>query len=415
MQEWKDRLINGALKYLPAIETPEEAHARLSTDIEIVTEPTRCTECDLWPCIWALAAALSRQCFGNIYINCGPQRSLPGPVPLPGSCLLGHEAPSGAIKVGVGIEKQRPQFSVCGDARGSLISYGRLIRSPAPANAISCFALAGYLGFATTAYMLGVPHFRHDLTIYQLALPGLEGTGHSLPEDGFAFLGLGHLGNSYLALLYFLSGASDAKPKVYLVDKDPLQEGNGRTHILALDEDERRQPQKANLLSRALRSRGWLTFPQVAELKWGWRKPADHPRFALLGFDNFEARRVALEAGYEWVVEAGLGSNLTQPRITWHSLSPERDIGIKVFGHDSESTTFAPQIEKPFFEELRRTPGQCGWFMFKGIAASAPSMGLVAAAYAWSEMLRAVHGHRDQTEGAAYIWSPLLPYFRSPL
>ncbi len=120
---------------------------------------------------------------------------------------------------------------------------------------------------------------------------------------------------------------------------------------------------------------------------------------------------MATAAGFEWIIEAGIGDSFARPRITWHSLPGDLGLARRMFSAPSVRQT-SPRAQTPFFEELQRTPGQCGLLTFESVRASAPSLGLVAAALAGGEMLRVTGGIREVVEGSATLWIPLLPYSR---
>jgi hypothetical protein len=101
-----------------------------------------------------------------------------------------------------------------------------------------------------------------------------------------------------------------------------------------------------------------------------------------------------------------------KPRVTWHSLPLDRQLGLRLF---SQLGRAGEMVSKKFFEELRETPGQCGWVSFNNVRASAPSMGLVAASYAWSEALAVLREERQAASGMAYVWPSVLPFSREIL
>jgi hypothetical protein len=204
-------------------------------------------------------------------------------------------------------------------------------------------------------------------------------------------------------------------PCISILDKDEFEPPNEFTQIL-LGEDSRWNGQpKASYLAPKLEAWGFKVSPEQRELAWGELVPKDHSNLAMLGLDDFEPRRIAIESGYEWIVDAGIGTSFVKPRVSWHSLPPNRKLASQLFSPASTDRVEAPETKKAFFQELRRTPGECGWFNFRNVRASAPSMGLVASAYAWSEMLSVMNGARTPAAGAAYIWSPLMPTIRELL
>lgn len=406
MELWKHRIVNGILKE-GITDEPEEAARRLACDVEIAVDRERATRDDLWPCLWTLAAVLERQFAGTVFINCGRADPLPGPVPLGARCVFARGPTPAVLKIGVGIEV--PGSPIWGDARGASIGYSALASSCNPAHPIAGFALAGYLGFAALAAAVGVPPHRVEWTTTSIHLP-FDPTKHrTLPRD-LTVIGLGQLGQAYLALLYFLTAGKEC-PRLLLIDRDNFGLENRSTQLL-LDESEGWcGVPKARHLERLLRDLGWDATGEVRELGWGWKKEAQRPAIAMLGLDNFEARRIAIAAGFAWIVEAGVGTSLTAPRISWHSLPPDNGLAQRIFRETSQTAPL--RRDTVLAKRLRQTPGECGWITYQGISASAPSLGVVAGAYAWAEMMRFVAGEHVPIQGRAGLWSPLLPWLRN--
>ncbi len=96
-----------------------------------------------------------------------------------------------------------------------------------------------------------------------------------------------------------------------------------------------------------------------------------------------------------------------KPRITWHSLPGDRLTGQRLFP-EGATTMQKDGIQAQWAEELRATPGACGWVEFLGISSTAPCLGTAAAAFALAEL-----GSRDEVaSGAALLWSQCLPIMR---
>ncbi len=413
MELYEHRIINGVLKSLPTVTDPDQALELLSQDIEIVADPERVSLHDLWPAIWALATVTSRQFRGRIFIRCGLQGSLPAPAPLSSRCVFTSKSNFGAIQIGLGIPSEPiHKYPLWGDVKGSSISHMRLLTGNQNAHPISCFALAGYLGFAALATVVGIPHCREDYITDEITMPFSSTDLYIHPQDGLAFLGLGQLGQAYLALLYFMIAETNHKPDVLLLDRDCFEEANWSTQILLGEQDLWRHKPKSSFLASELSGFGWNIVAETTDLAWGWTRPSHHPRLALLGFDNFDARRIVIEAGYDWLFEAGVGTSFLSPRVSWHSLPPERTLGL-LFRRSENAISLELETATEFLEGLKKnTPGGCGWVIFNNISATAPSMGLVAAAFEWTEVLRFLQGERAPIEGHACLWSQLLPFNR---
>jgi hypothetical protein len=223
---------------------------------------------------------------------------------------------------------------------------------------------------------------------------------------------LGQLGQAYLALLYFL----DRHPKypVLLVDYDKFELVNRSSQILLDHTRVWEGKYKATFLEAKLSGLGWNVKAEIVKLAWGWPRPTYHPGLALLGLDNFDARRLVASLGYEWIFEAGVGTSFIHPKVTWHSF-PARGNFPHIFPSD-EGKVLGEEPATPFERDLNEnTPEGCGWVIFNRISASAPSMGLVASAYTWIEVLNYLSGERIPINGLAHLWTPLLPYTRSEM
>jgi hypothetical protein len=398
---YERRLIKGLLQARPSLESGTAAASLLTRDIELISDARR-VDGDLWPCIWALSATLSRQFRGSVYINCGLTTAPAAPVPLPRNCVFGRSRSNGVIRIGVGTNAEDATFVA--DARGSTIAFGKLIAdSEARANPVSCFAIAGYVGFAAMAACAQIPAFRESFCVSQITLPNVVApTG----LDGLTLIGLGQLGQAYLALLYFLR-PDLGTPDLFLIDKDRFELPNRDTQVL-LSGKKWNGELKSEYLEAWAQSAGFPCQEKTITINWGWQPPLSIPSIALLGLDDLDVRRMCAIPSFAWLIEAGVGTSFAEPRVTWHSLPSSASISRQLFSVSQRS--YVLPEDRAFAKKLKRTPGQCGWVTFKNIRATAPSMGLVAAAYAFTELFSYLTGNRSVAAGSAYLWSPLLPF-----
>lgn len=412
MELYENRIINGLLKS-NAVDVPEEATQLLARDVAIIVPPNRATEDDLWPAVWCLAAALERQFSGTIHLAAGLSHPLPQPAKLTSRCSFGTEAGPNAIRIYLGsLPLSATESCLFGDARGGAISYGSLTDSSAPANPLSCFALSGYLAFAAMAVATEIPSYRQEFTVSALSLPFQSEGLRGLEEIGLNFVGLGHLGQAYIALLFFLARAYRAVPKVCLVDKGSFELPNWSTQTLIEFNSKWMGVPKVDYLCQRLESWGWQVKPSIAEINWGWRPSGSG--VGILGLDKFEVRRMAIAGGYSWIFDAGLGDSFLAPRISWHSIAADNALARQLFPDDNARRT-AGETATSFLADLRNTPGGCGLLIYEQTQASAPCMGLVASAFLWSEMSRHFSDEQEQVQGTATLWSPILPPLRSIL
>lgn len=401
------RVINGLLKAGLGIGTPERAAEILSRDVEIIADPKRTTPSDLWPCVWALANVCTRQFRGTVWVNCGLTEALPSPSRLATRCRFRKSGSDDVLRIGVGVRSQ--SCDVLGDVRGQTISFGEPIEDTTPANPISGFGLAGYLGFAALATAVGIPPFRVEWAKQRLSFPlnpMVKNERHL--AAGLSLIGLGQIGQAYLSLIWFL-GLSEIP--LSILDKDDFGIENEATQIL-LDEERALGQSKATFLADKFRAMGFTAHGKRLEVTWDWTRPVTDSPIVLVGVDNFDARRMIACAGYEWMFESGVGTDFTKPRITWHVLPGNRNSG----------RTFQSSVTEPresyaspdLRERLKDTPGGCGWLTFQSTTAAAPSMGLVAAARVLSELF-AFPRRGHAVTGTSLLWSPLLPASREVL
>ena len=414
METYENRIVNGLLK-AAAVDDPEQAADLLSRDIEIIVNPGRATDDDLWPCIWSVAAVLERQFSGNIYIRAGLTHALRQPAQLSSRCrFVNARSSHRAIRIGLGCLTPGEQVDLSGDTRGGKIRIGSHLESSGrPATPAGCFALAGYLGFAALASACGIPAHREDFTVPELALSLPDNAPFALPEGTLEFVGLGHLGHAYLALLFFLERYIVRIPRIRLVDKDVFELPNWPTQILIETQTEWVGVSKADYLERRLRTWGWNALGEVQKVNWGWQRLGSDSEVVIMGLDRFEVRRMTMAGGYSWVFEAGLGDSFLTPRVSWHSIPASPELGKRLFSEKENQTTPMRQKTTPFIERLRETPGGCGFLTYQGTQASAPSLGLVGSAFLWTEILRFASGLAEQIQGSATVWSPIIPPLRT--
>jgi hypothetical protein len=408
MDQYLQRVVNGILK-ADLVSDVSDAARLLDRSVEIAVNKDRATEDDLWPAIWALSAALERQFTGTISIDAGLNEALPSPAQLSSRCIFGKN-PNPWLTIYLGRSPANTSeigLHLLGDARNQKISYATLVEGSDSASPEACVAIAGYLGFAALALAANVPPFRDDIALHSMDLPLSE--QKSAPKcSGLAFLGLGHLGQAFLSLLYFRARRGLDPGRIFLLDGGNFEVGNWNTQILVEADSHWIGASKAEYLEQRLRSWGFEVSAETFRIGWSWKADVDGPKVAVLGFDNFEARRIAMAAGYSWLIEAGLGDSFVRPKFTWHSIPPDRELAKRLFSDEPSQQRASGR----FRNELESKPG-CGHLHFDQVQASAPSMGLVASSFAWSELFNLSDGRRDVISGAGTLWSPILPVLRS--
>lgn len=336
MEWWKDRVFNGLAKAGRGSMTQNDIEQVLAQDVVIYAGRDRVTEGDLWPGVWALAATLSRQFTGRVYIAAGLEGPLAAPGLLSSRCVFTDNPPSCSLAVGLGQAFPRADgVRWWGDTRAERIAVGGVLQGSERATPWGAFALAGYLAYASLASAAGLAPHKQRFCKPTITIGVPEFSSFDVSRHSLAILGLGHLGNAYLALLFFIARRNGGFPRLLLLDRGEggggLEATNWKTHILLPETSTWEGVLKTVVFGELMKAHGAVVRTDPTTLDWNWKRPNTHPPIALLGFDSFEARRMAIAAGYEWFIDSGIGMEFDRPRVTWHSLSPDREIGKRLF------------------------------------------------------------------------------------
>lgn len=197
---------------------------------------------------------------------------------------------------------------------------------PAPANrrlnesrAITTAAvLAGALGVSEVfQFLRGNPMAGSRSVGLSLWAPGHEDWEHApagpmsivLPSRLW-LIGLGHLGQAYLWVLGLLPYENPGEVELVLQDFDRLTLSNDSTSLLTTPAlvGER----KTRAMARWAEARGFRTRLVERLFPGGITVTDDEPRLALGGVDTAQARAAYEDAGFDCVIEAGLGAGPTE-------------------------------------------------------------------------------------------------------
>lgn len=204
--------------------------------------------------------------------------------------------------------------------------------------------------------------------------------------SGAWILGLGHLGQAYLWSLATLPYVNPRGVDLTLLDFDKVVPANEETGLLVSFRDHERY--KTRVCARWLERAGFNT--RLIERRFGvdFRCDANEPQIALCGFDNNEGRRALGGAGFDRVVECGLGGTAENfDVLNLHTL-PNKRTAAEIWPSDSDDRTTVA-AENPAYEELA---DECGRVLLAGKAVAVPFVGATAGALVMAEVLRLLHG-----------------------
>lgn len=226
------------------------------------------------------------------------------------------------------------------------------------------------------------------LSLWNPAHPETGGALNKLPASIW-ILGAGNLGQALLFLMTMLPYADVAKASLLIQDSDISGSENLDTQLLT--DHDWIGVKKSHSAARVMRSAGFNVT--ACERRFGpqTRIESGEPRIALVGVDNLMARRHAATAGFDLVIDAGLGK--TAAEIF--------DVRLHSFPGGQEVETVWPEHLDYLQEPVQINKGlqnlldegrldQCGAITLAGQSLGVPSTALVAAALQLGQLCRAL-------------------------
>jgi hypothetical protein len=280
------------------------------------------------------------------------------------------------------------------DWRGGVIptSEGRRL---AEAGVITPAAvLAGALGVSEVfQHLRGYPMAGHRAVGLSLWSPAHEdweraptGPVAIVLPSRLWLIGLGHLGQAYLWTLGHLPYQQPEDVELVLQDFDRLTVANDSTSLLTTLElvDER----KTRAMARWAEARGFCTRIVERLFPGGITVADDEPRLALGGVDNAQARAAYEDAGFDCVIEAGLGAGPTEYlALRLHSFPASTTARAKWGGNLQTAANAVPRASA--YDRLAESGmDACGLVRLASRTVGAPFVGAIAATLVLSEVLR---------------------------
>ena len=303
------------------------------------------------------------------------------------------------------------------DAPGTVLIYpetrgwsaGVTHMPPRPSTAVGELSLAGILAGAlavSEAFQLvrGNPQAGRREIGLSLWRPDLdwrldEAIGPAcryLPAQWW-LLGLGHLGQAYAWAIGSLPFADPARVQIYLQDPQTLVEANWSTGMLTTKTIGRER--KTRLVASSLESIGFETFMVERRFDGRMHRRVDEPGLALIGFDDPRPRRDLDSAGFDHVVDIGLGQGSRYLDMTLHVLPSSRTAGEIWPSHAGSDALRLLQLPayRAMIEQRSRAEGiskevaGCGLTELAGRTVGAAFVGAASATLAVAEPLRLLH------------------------
>ena len=213
-------------------------------------------------------------------------------------------------------------------------------------------------------------------------------------------IGLGHLGQAFSWVIGLLPYADPSSVEVMLQDYDFVVEANESTGLLS--DSTSVGYRKARVVADRLEALGFKTTINERPFDQSTRRRSDEPGVALVGLDDPAPRRFLEGAGFDLVIDAGLGG----------SAQSYLDMLIHAFPSGIEAARAWPEgrassstpVDQPAYQHLQRQLAaesdlhvgegdiECGVLEVAGRSVGAAFVGCAAAALVFSEALRFLTG-----------------------
>ena len=214
-------------------------------------------------------------------------------------------------------------------------------------------------------------------------------------------VGLGHLGQAYAWALGLLPYKDTADVELMLQDCESIVDANRSTGLLSRSSSVGRR--KTRVVAESLERLGFKTLITERRFDSTTRRCGDEPRLALVGVDDVVPRRGLEGAGFDVIIDAGLGRDAqSYLDILLHSFPS----GLEAASAWPDRGVATPDLllGQPGYRDLRHrlitTQGvgggegdiDCGIVNVAGRSVGAAFVGCVAAAHVLAEALRVLNG-----------------------
>jgi hypothetical protein len=213
-------------------------------------------------------------------------------------------------------------------------------------------------------------------------------------------LGLGHLGQAYAWILGMFPYAKPTDCDVGLMDFDTVVAGNLATQLLSTQDHI--GIRKTRVVAAALERLGVRTrnveraFDEQFHVVSHSDPNRHEPLVALAGFDDIAPRKLLGDAGFERVVDAGLGAGPVEYLdMVLHmfpaAVGPEHAFVEAPSREPVMSQAYKAEIVRQAANGIDQTAARCGMLEIANVTVGAAFVGTVAGTLAIADILRVLH------------------------
>ena len=288
--------------------------------------------------------------------------------------------------------------------RGGVVPFDQGSRLPERQECIPAGVLAGALGVSEAFQFVrgdnamagrrtaGLSLWQPEPDIDWLAAGEPGPVLETLPANAW-LIGLGHLGQAFLWTIGLLPYASPKDVSLVLQDFDDLVEANASTSLLTKPAN--LGLKKTRAMALWCESRGFRTSIVERRFAADFQIAGDEPRVALCGVDNALARADLEDAGFDRVIEAGLGAGTQEYLAFQVHTFPARQTARYRWGAAAHQANVDTLAHNPAYRALAQDGlDDCGVTTLAGRTVGASFVGAATAAMVVAELMRMGLGGR---------------------
>lgn len=301
---------------------------------------------------------------------------------------IGFAGPA-AMSIGIGIDPAPDATAAWWDGWRAGVSEGEFAAPGVSNNPLSGVTAGAHAVGAAFNRLRGVRVLPADIDLWPTAEDVPDFSEVFLPSACW-LMGLGNLGQAFLWSLAALPYADGAERSVVLQDFDRVSKENWGTSILV--SDDRFGELKTKLAEDWAEARGFNVRRVDRALQADLKLADDEPRLALSGFDRVAPRRLLAGAGFDAIIDVGLGRTASDfDRYRVNVFDRHRQIDAHFAGvADAAPKESVPDL--PAYEQLQSQIGRCGAAEIGNASIAVPYVSAVAGATAIARAIAITSG-----------------------
>lgn len=233
----------------------------------------------------------------------------------------------------------------------------------------------------------GTPAREESISIWEpdrVAVPGERGPKRCTIPASLWLVGLGHLGQAFVWGL--LSLPRSGERHVILQDDQRIGIENEPTSLLVRDGDIGRR--KVRVAAEWLDHGGWSTELLERRHRGDIQRMPQDPTILLAGLDDVEPRRTLARAGFDYMIDAGIGRGPRDFESLQVRAIAKGDSVESLWLQEETSSRREMLMDKSAYRAFQKDAGPCGIVPLADASVSVPFVGAATAALTLAQLAR---------------------------